>query len=379
MNAGMNAGMKMLPAGGRGASLEVQLHPADIRRRVRYLFLGRRRITALSLGLLVYLLFLALATGLAPLLLRDFAGGGEYQVLVGERMRQGQRMHELVGRLDQLADRGDDLGMQLARVRVVYGLQRGSPAVPAAVPPAALALPGSIYAGTVAQGRRLFARLQGGLGAASAALHELERFEREHGEEVATTPATCPLPAGSFVLTTPFARVRSPFTRELELHPGVDLAAPRGTPVRAPADGVVFLAGEHAAGAGWRRLGRLVVVAHGTRYATVFGHLDRIDVRRGERVRRGQLLGSVGTTGRSTHPHLHYEVRRLGASWGSGSASRLASRLASNTERPLDPRLFVLDQRWPGEERLLAEAAAAPQPGDFDPLPARIEIRRRRR
>lgn len=355
------------PFGARRASLEVQVHPADIRRRVRYLFFDRAGLTLLSLAGLLYVLFLALAAALAVPLLRELAGGGEYQMLVAERTRLGQRTQELVRRLDELADRGADLGLYLARVRLAYGL-------PALAPPrgphpaeAGEAAAGSIYAGAVTQGRRLAARLARESAAATAEAAALARFEREHLDEVATTPSACPLPARSYVLTTPFARVRSPFTKELELHAGVDLAAPAGTPVRAPADGVVAFAGSYPVGAGgsWWRLGRLVVLAHGERFATVFGHLDRLDVRPGQRVRRGEPLGTVGTSGWSTHPHLHYEVRRLGSAAGSSG------------ERPLDPRLFILDERWPGEERLLAEAASAP-PGAFDPLPALRRAGRRR-
>jgi murein DD-endopeptidase MepM/ murein hydrolase activator NlpD len=338
---------------GRG-SLEIQLHPADIRRRVRYFFFGRRQMTALSLALLAYLLFLALAAALAPRLVRQAAGPEEYQLLVSERMHQGQRMQGLVRRLGELAERGADLDLQLARVRLAYGLPAA--AAPAAAVPLAAAAPQSIYAGTVLSGRRLTARLERGLGAASASLAGLERYEREHSEEVATTPSVCPLPAGSFVLTAAFARARSPFTGELAFHPGIDLAAPAGTPVHAPADAVVSFAGTYPEGmrGGWWRFGKLVILAHGGRWATVFGHLDRIDVRPGQRVRRGHVLGTVGSSRWSTHPHLHYEVRRLGA----------------GGERPLDPRLFVLDQRWPGEERLLAQATAGAPPNYFDPLPA---------
>jgi murein DD-endopeptidase MepM/ murein hydrolase activator NlpD len=353
--------------GPRRASLEVQIHPADIRRRVRYFFFGRAGLTLLSLAALLYILFLALAAALAAPLLREAVSGGEYQMLVAERARLGQRTQELVRRLDEIADRGADLGLYLARVRLAYGLP--ALAQPRGPHPAEAgeAATGSIYAGAVTQGRRLGARLARESAVVSTEAAALARFEREHPEAVATTPSVCPLPAGSYVLTTPFARVRSPFTKELEFHAGVDLAAPSGTPVRAPADGVVTFAGSYPAGAGgsWWRLGRLVVLAHGERFATVFGHLDRIDVRPGQRLRRGAPLGTVGTSGWSTHPHLHYEVRRLGS--GSGQAG----------ERPLDPRLFVLDERWSGEERLLAEAAVAP-PGTFDPLPALRRARRRR-
>jgi murein DD-endopeptidase MepM/ murein hydrolase activator NlpD len=83
----------------------------------------------------------------------------------------------------------------------------------------------------------------------------------------------------------------------------VDIAAAPGQPVRASADGIVVEAGEV------NGLGRAVYVAHGFGVTTRYGHMSRIDVRPGQRVKRGDIVGRVGNTGRSTGYHLHYEVR----------------------------------------------------------------------
>jgi murein DD-endopeptidase MepM/ murein hydrolase activator NlpD len=88
-----------------------------------------------------------------------------------------------------------------------------------------------------------------------------------------------------------------------EFHPGQDIAAPRGTPVLAPADGRVVEAG-------WKNgYGQTVILEHGNGLTTRYGHLSKIEVTAGQEVRRGEQLGQVGSTGRSTGPHLHYEVR----------------------------------------------------------------------
>ncbi|HEX8502166.1 MAG TPA: M23 family metallopeptidase [Pyrinomonadaceae bacterium] len=88
-----------------------------------------------------------------------------------------------------------------------------------------------------------------------------------------------------------------------EFHPGQDIAAPRGTPVLAPAEGRVVEAG-------WKNgYGQTVVLDHGNGLTTRYGHLSKIEVTAGQEVRRGEQLGQVGSTGRSTGPHLHYEVR----------------------------------------------------------------------
>ncbi len=88
-----------------------------------------------------------------------------------------------------------------------------------------------------------------------------------------------------------------------EFHPGQDIAAPRGTPVFAPADGTVTEAG-------WKSgYGQTIVIDHGNGLTTRYGHLSKLEVVAGQELKRGEELGLVGSTGRSTGPHLHYEVR----------------------------------------------------------------------
>ena len=91
-------------------------------------------------------------------------------------------------------------------------------------------------------------------------------------------------------------------------HSGVDVARPRGTPVIAPADGVVILAAHQD----FTLEGKLLMLDHGMALNSAFLHLSRIDVKVGDTVRRGQTIGAIGTTGRSTGPHLHW-----GMKWGS--------------------------------------------------------------
>jgi len=85
-------------------------------------------------------------------------------------------------------------------------------------------------------------------------------------------------------------------------HRGVDISAPMGTPVIAPADGVVRSVGQGL------DLGRLIIIDHGYGFSTKYGHLKRYFVQTGDKVRKGQTIGAVGSSGSSTGPHLHYEV-----------------------------------------------------------------------
>ena len=91
-----------------------------------------------------------------------------------------------------------------------------------------------------------------------------------------------------------------------EFHPGIDIAAPTGTPVVATADGVVIFSG-------WvRGYGYVIVIYHGYGYTTVYAHLSAREVYKGDLVAKGSVIGYVGSTGRTTGPHLHYEVLKYG-------------------------------------------------------------------
>ncbi|MBI4209253.1 MAG: peptidoglycan DD-metalloendopeptidase family protein [Deltaproteobacteria bacterium] len=103
-------------------------------------------------------------------------------------------------------------------------------------------------------------------------------------------------------VTSGFGYRVSPFTGSPQMHEGVDISARMGAPVYAPAPGYVVSAGFHGS------LGRSVTIDHGYGYVTRYGHLSSTSVKTGDRVERGQPIGTVGNTGRSTGPHLHYEV-----------------------------------------------------------------------
>ena len=104
-------------------------------------------------------------------------------------------------------------------------------------------------------------------------------------------------------ITSGFAMRMHPLMQTWRQHNGVDYGAPKGTPVRAVGDGVVDFAG-------WRSgYGNVVEILHGNNRSTLYAHLSRIDVRRGQRAEQGQRLGAVGQTGWATGPHLHFEFR----------------------------------------------------------------------
>lgn len=166
-------------------------------------------------------------------------------------------------------------------------------------------------------GRRLFDfldSLAGRLAAEETRQQELVRFLLERRLDFLAKPTLWPLTGA---ITSGFGYRRSPFGRGGDFHEGVDIKAPTGTPVRAPGAGRVTEVG-YARGYGLR-----VVIAHDFGLETVFAHLKKAEVQPGQEVRRGQILGLSGHSGRTTGAHLHYEVR------------------AHDT--PVNPRQYLLD------------------------------------
>jgi hypothetical protein len=133
---------------------------------------------------------------------------------------------------------------------------------------------------------------------------ELLNFLREQKSILAATPSIWPVIGWT---TSEFGYRVSPFTGRREFHRGIDIATEIGKEVVAPADGVVSRVGEE------RSMGNLVEINHGNGLVTVYGHLlNRGDVKRGQKVKRGDVIGYVGNSGRSTGPHLHYGICKDG-------------------------------------------------------------------
>jgi murein DD-endopeptidase MepM/ murein hydrolase activator NlpD len=336
-------------------SVEIQVHPSDIRRRVRYLFLSRVQVTFLCIIALVFILFVALGAALAPGVIGAWLNDQQYSSLATERARQGGLLQVHLEGLRQLEKQSEGLYLSMHKLFLAYGLPHGPAAGPAAGPLLATdEVPESVYAGAVQEGNRRSFLIRQRLNQLDSSLTTVRAFERDHQDYVRLTPSICPL-RDNFVLTSTFRRRRSPFTRELDFHPGLDLAAPVGTPVRVTADGAVVFAGQLPAGRSpaWWRLGNVVIVRHGDLFATVYGHCQELRVKAGQTVHRGDVVATVGNSGWSPSPHLHYEVRRnTGADY-----------------RPVDPTIHILDRRWQNDERLLMGRPVTSPPGGWEPLP----------
>jgi murein DD-endopeptidase MepM/ murein hydrolase activator NlpD len=110
-------------------------------------------------------------------------------------------------------------------------------------------------------------------------------------------------PVNKLILTSNFGVRSDPFNGHARMHKGIDIPGPKGTPIYATADGIV-------ARSGWvNGYGNMVEITHGNGMETRYGHMSKLIVEPNSRVRRGQIIGLMGSTGRSTGSHLHYEVR----------------------------------------------------------------------
>ena len=145
-------------------------------------------------------------------------------------------------------------------------------------------------------------------------LSDLVEGLRGKSDQLASTPSVWP--AKGWV-TSGFGRRVSPFTGQPQAHKGLDIAAEQGTSIVAPARGRVTFAGRKGP------LGNAVEIDHGFGIKTLYGHCDAIHVKRGQRVERGQWIAAVGSSGRSTGPHLHYGIHKNG--------------------RAVDPKKYILD------------------------------------
>jgi murein DD-endopeptidase MepM/ murein hydrolase activator NlpD len=336
--------------------IEIQFQPADIRKQVSYLFLRPRHVAALALAALAALGIAGLAIGLSPRAVESVAMLVDSRRLVAESARDQEAATSLSSRLEALERRVERNRILGAQLDLVLGV------------PSQESFSGGGRTFPTSHGaseESLLARAEE-LDAASylllIAAGETERFLTLHTDLTQVMPSICPLPEGTFVLSSPYGQRTSPFTGAPDFHPGIDLAAREGTPVAATGDGRVVFAGRVPVekDVRWWRLGNVVLISHGARYLTLYAHLRDVVASVGRTVHRGDAVGTVGNTGWSTSAHLHYEVQRVDE--------------AVKAPIPLDPRIFILNHAWQQQEAVLAAHRWAPPPA-YEPLPSLANMR----
>jgi murein DD-endopeptidase MepM/ murein hydrolase activator NlpD len=144
------------------------------------------------------------------------------------------------------------------------------------------------------------AALEGEASRQETSLRELQEYFDDQKSLLSSTPSLWPTRGW---VTSDFGVRLDPYSAERMMHRGIDIATPYGQPIYAPSDGVVVFAGTE------NGYGKVLVIDHGYGVKTRYGHLSEIFVKAGDTVKRGARVAAVGNTGRSTGPHLHYEVR----------------------------------------------------------------------
>ncbi|MCC7402732.1 MAG: peptidoglycan DD-metalloendopeptidase family protein [Chitinophagaceae bacterium] len=168
--------------------------------------------------------------------------------------------------------------------------------------------------------------------------NEIDNLLKNKEKLLSHTPAIQPVSNKDLNrIASGFGHRIDPIYKTVKMHEGLDFSAPAGTPIYATADGIVTVAGNTQNG-----YGNHVVINHGYGYETLYGHMLRVKVKPGQQVKRGQVIGYVGSTGKSTGPHCHYEVTKNG--------------------QHLDPVYFFYNDLTPEQfDRLLKKVAASNQ------------------
>lgn len=167
---------------------------------------------------------------------------------------------------------------------------------------------------------------------------EVDELVKNKEQLLSHTPAIQPVSNKDLSrIASGFGSRIDPVYKTIKFHYGLDFAAPQGTPIYATADGTITTAGSTGNG-----YGNHVVINHGYGYETLYGHMVRVKVRNGQAVKRGEVIGWVGSTGKSTGPHCHYEVHKYG--------------------QKIDPIYFFYNDLSPDQfDQLLKKAAASNQ------------------
>ncbi|MBI2212112.1 MAG: M23 family metallopeptidase [Acidobacteria bacterium] len=342
--------------------IEIQLHSGNLRRRVRHLVLGRGQVAAVSAVGSLFLFFMLVTLVVAPSVIRRTHRISTLRLMKQERDVQLARLREHVAQLESLEHSLDEEQLRVEKLARVYGIElplgseSGDEAHQEGPRDSRTQL-------TAAHSRE--SHLVESIVLLDAQLARIAAHEAGNPGIARAIPSILPLPQDRFVVLSVFGQRVSPYTRGVEPHPAIDLAAAKGSPIYATADGVVTFAGRPPlrTGSEWWRLGNIVVIDHDGRYVTVYGHCNTVGVRAGQHVKQGSVIATVGDSGWASSIHLHYEIR--------GNLDGLGRW------EPVDPRLHVLNYQWPNEQKLLIDAERARETAKAPPLPSLFVASRR--
>ena len=244
----------------------------------------------------------------------------ELDYLRGETSAQRGQLHEYTQKMATISEELTRISGFDRKLRLITNLDPADPLPLPGIGGVEGDLIGSDELATLTRARRHQRILEGlghltdAAGAEAESLSALIAHLEDQTTRLRTTPSISPTKGW---VTSSFGYRTSPFTANREFHRGLDIAGRLGTPVYAPADGKIRFSGNR------RALGNTVTISHGYGVETLYGHLHELSVKSGQKVVRGQEIGMLGSTGRSTGPHLHYQVQVNGV--------------------PVNPRNYILD------------------------------------
>ena len=227
-----------------------------------------------------------------------------------ETQAQRSQIHFFSARIEDLEKQLSKLKDFDRKIRIIANLEKGQEATPflGMGGPSPSDIRETLKGerddkGLVHQMRTDVERLQSEATSREESLSELEQLLQGKKEMLTHTPSIWPTPGW---VTSGFGFRTNPFTGLTQMHEGVDISNRVGTPVIAPAEGIISDIGNDLAH------GKILVISHGFGTTSRYSHLDKVFVKVGQKVRRGDKIAEIGTTGKTTGPHLHYEVRLNG-------------------------------------------------------------------
>lgn len=251
--------------------------------RFRQINLHHRTIyTVLALAIVG----LATVTGGAYQLTRHAILVAKFNLMQMQNRKLKDENHEVKNNLDRIHGRLAVIETTSRKLAEVSGISR----------------PGDVSAniGVGGPGGGGLDNLEHATAALERELRQIKEVVDRNQVKLSSTPSGWPVRG---YVSDGFGTRSDPFGGGAEVHSGLDIATTFGTAIESTADGIVIFAGVHAG------YGNIVVIDHGYGITTRYGHMSRIDVKVGDRIPRGRQIGAVGSTGRSTGPHCHYEVR----------------------------------------------------------------------
>lgn len=330
--------------------IEIQIHPSDIRKKVRFYFISSKKLKIMGFFSVLIILFFSITIIMAPTSYVREITKNNFKFEKKQNAQLKNEIQKLVNIFQNDENKLKKLREKYEHLYFIYG-----------IPFTSKGLGGTTIA-EIPKNKSpeetlplYYERVTSLLNISEKLFEELSIYSEKYKALSLYTPSLSPLPYGSYILSSTFGFRINPFTNKQEFHQGLDFSCPEGTDVYATAYGKVTYSGRYplSLNVSWWRYGNIVVINHNDTFITIYAHLSKTFVRRGENVKRGQKIALSGNSGWSTRPHLHYEVRT--SNYGDDYIC-------------VDPRIYILDLEWKEMDELLKKAKNNIGK-EFEPLP----------